>query len=328
MGVKIGIIGSGFMARTHAMAHESCDTVDEIRLLALKVDWEQAEKLAADCAKISDIHDAPDVFLDSGIDAVDICTPTPTHADYVRRAAEAGKPVMCEKPLSLTSDLCMDLVREVGETGLPFMVAQVIRFWPEYVYLKDTVESGKLGNLRSISMVRYSPLPRWGDWFANLKISGGALFDLHIHDIDFLRFLLGDPTRVSGIGRKEEGLAYLDVFTAAQFENGVYANVYGSYDHPASVPFRMGYRALFEQGTVDYDIWREDTLRIYEDDKEEAVDLSREPDGYAAECSYFDGCVEGGKMPDLSSAESAAGTISLLEKISVSADQNGKWMDL
>jgi len=79
------------------------------------------------------------------------------------------------------------------------MVAQVIRFWPEYVKLKEIFDSGSLGKMVSISCARLSPTPTWAwnNWLLDSERSGGALLDLHIHDTDFLLYLLGKPQKAS-----------------------------------------------------------------------------------------------------------------------------------
>ena len=80
------------------------------------------------------------------------------------------------------------------------MVAHCIRFWPEYLALKELVESGKYGKLTSAFFRRLSGLPKWSTWFPNPELSGGAILDLHIHDVDFIQFLLGLPKYVTPAG--------------------------------------------------------------------------------------------------------------------------------
>ena len=326
--IRVGIIGVGYMGQTHCAAYEKCDQVSGVRLLTLPRSRQKAEQVAAQSAKVLSIEENPDRFFQSDINAIDICTPTPTHAEFIRRAIQARKAILCEKPLALSSRECRDLVEEASLAGFPFMVAQVLRFWPEYNYLKSTLEGGSLGKLRSMSMVRYSSQPNWASWFSELPKSGGALFDLHVHDIDCARYLLGEPNRLSSVGHTRDDLPYTDIHSTLQFEDGVYATAYASYEFPRAMPFRMGYRALFERGYIDYDTWRQPTLRHYGEMKEQPVDLRDLPSGYESECDYFARCVVEGKPPALSTAESASKTIFLLECISESADQFGKWVDV
>ena len=323
----VGIIGTGFMGRTHCKAYDKISEVNKIRLLTVPQTLDDAKKLMQEHSKIISVETDTEKFFASDIDVVDICTPTATHIDLVQRAIAAGKPILCEKPLTLDSKTAQELVDKADKAKVPFMAAHVIRFWPEYIYCMRKIQDGSLGKLRNISMVRCSALPAWGvnSWFANLKVSGGTLFDLHVHDVDYLQFVLGRPKRVSSVGFKRDNAAYTDITTTLDFGD-VYANVYASYELPRKAPFRMAYRALFENGQLDYELSRTPQLICYENDKEQTIDLSGQPDGYESECSYFIKCFDNNKMPELSSAVSAVATIKLLECIGNSADQNGKWM--
>ena len=326
----VGVIGSGFMGQTHIAAFEKCESVNKIKILTVPESTKQAEQLMTENAKVVSVETNAEKFFTSDVDAFDICTPTSSHAELVRKAIDMKKPVLCEKPLAIESSLGCELVEEAENAGVLFMVAQVMRFWPEYKYLTDTIESEKLGKLCNVSMFRYSPIPGWGvnQWFKDLKISGGTLFDLHIHDIDYLQFALGTPKRLNGLGYKCQNLAYTDITTTLDFDDNIYASVYASYEMPNKVPFRMGYRALFENGLLDYDIWRDEPLKYYQGDEEKVIDLSNEPNGYEQECDYFIRCIAEDKKPELSMAASSLETIKILERIFESAEQNGKWIEL
>lgn len=328
--ICVGIIGSGFMGSTHIAAFEKCELVDRIKVLTVPQSKEQAGKLMSEYGKVVSVETDADKFFASGVDAIDICTPTSTHAEFVRKAISLNKPVLCEKPLTLDSSLGAELVGEARDVNVTLMVAQVMRFWPEYKFLTDMIKAKAFGKLRNISMLRYSPMPGWGanQWFRDLKVSGGTLFDLHIHDIDYLQFVLGKPKRLSGLGYKSNELAYTDITTTLGFGENIRASVYASYEMPAKVPFRMGYRALFEDGLLDYDLLRYEPLKYYKGDEEKTIDLSSEPNGYEQECEYFVRCVTDGKSPELSAAASSLETIKILELIFDSAEQNGKWIEL
>ena len=328
--ICVGLIGSGFMGRAHSAAYEKCELVDKVKILTIQASLEQAEELMGEYKKVVSVETDAKIFLASGVDVIDICTPTPSHAELIRQAINLNKPTLCEKPLTLESCLGEELVEEARQAGVIFMVAQAMRFWPEYKYLADIIKTRTLGQLRNISMFRYSPKPGWGvgQWFKDLKVSGGALFDLHIHDIDYLQSAMGIPKRLSAVGYKSQDIAYTDIASVLDFSDGFYASVYASYDMPASVPFHMGYRALFENGLLDYDTWRDDPLKCYQGNEETIIDLSTEPNGYEQECEYFIRCAANAKTPELSTAESSLKTIKILEHIVDSAEQQGKWMEL
>ena len=81
------------------------------------------------------------------------------------------------------------------ETGAKIQIGQVIRFWDEYVKLKELMAEGKLGKVINANFRRISPIPTWGwnDWLLDESLSGGAAQDLHIHDIDYVLSLFGEP---------------------------------------------------------------------------------------------------------------------------------------
>lgn len=324
--IRLGMIGSGFMGRTHVEAFSKSNYVGGIHLLTKLP--EQGGALRAEFDKVASVTTDEDEFFANRLDAVDICTPTPTHGPLIRRAIAEGCHILCEKPLCLDPAEAARLVGEAEAAGLSFMAAHVIRFWPEFQHLHEVIRSGALGPLRFLRMERYSPLPAWGDWFANLSASGGTLYDLHIHDVDYAATVLGHPLKVSSTGRKADGIAYLDIETSLAFQDGARASIYASYDHPSSTPFRMQYRALFAEGCLDYDIWREEPLVEYTDGGRKAVPIAGDLNGYDRECAYFARCVSEGSSPVLSSATSAVQTLRLLKLIEESADQSGAWLDV
>jgi len=91
------------------------------------------------------------------------------------------------------------------------MVAHVFRFWPEYVVLKKIYDSGRYGPLRSGIMHRLGSIPKmsWNNWMQDEPRSGGVLYDLHIHDLDFLVHSFGVPDKVTPYRNKQPGQDYL-----------------------------------------------------------------------------------------------------------------------
>lgn len=125
-------------------------------------------------------------------DVVDICTPTPTHADLVRRAAAAGRHVICEKPLALTAVEAERMVAACAAAGVRLIPAHVVRWFPSYAEAKRSAASGELGDVRSLRLTRHVPVPAWADWFTDPARSGGLVTDLMIHDLDLARWIAGD----------------------------------------------------------------------------------------------------------------------------------------
>jgi predicted dehydrogenase len=152
--------------------------------------------------------------------------------------------------MALCSADCEEMLRVAKETGKKLMVGQCLRFDTAYLYLKECIDDGRFGALRRLVMDRLSSLPRWGfdGWFRDVKRSGGVPLDLHSHDIDMARFLLGEPTAVSSVACDDSmPMQYVD--TRLFYEDAtVFAHA--SWDESATVKFSASYRARFENATV------------------------------------------------------------------------------
>lgn len=117
-------------------------------------------------------------------------------------------PVMCEKPLALDAETARRLVADAADADVPFMVMQVVRFWPEYRALARLIRSGQLGRIKNVYMSRLSSHPDWTVWHRDPEKSGGGLYDLHIHELDFYTVFSVRRKRFTplGIGRRTDAL--------------------------------------------------------------------------------------------------------------------------
>jgi predicted dehydrogenase len=126
------------------------------------------------------------------------------------------------------------------------MSAQVIRFWPEFAALRETLRSGRLGRLRTALFRRRCAAPSWGVW----ETSGA--FDLLIHDVDYTIHLLGMPESISATGVCDDE-AGIDILHAHFFyRDGVEALVTGGWHNKGEYPFSMEFTATFDRDTVEY----------------------------------------------------------------------------
>jgi len=189
---RIGIIGAGFMGTTHAAAWAG--TGASVAAVIAGPDTP-----AADLAERygAAAHDDLDTFLAS-VDVVDVCAPTDLHERFVLAAAAAGKAVVCEKPLARTSQQGERMLAACRANGVPLLVAQVVRFFPEYVAAREAVLTGAVGIPAVVRLTRATFQPRKAadNWFVDHARSGGLVFDLMIHDIDYARWIAGDVATV------------------------------------------------------------------------------------------------------------------------------------
>ncbi|MCM8806468.1 MAG: Gfo/Idh/MocA family oxidoreductase [Candidatus Omnitrophica bacterium] len=261
--IKVGIIGAGFMGSMHATVYSQLPDVKIVGIADIR--GEKAKSLATKFKTIA--YFDPDQLINrEDVNLIDICLPTYLHKEFVIKAAEAKKDIICEKPIALTVEDANEMIKVCEKNKVRFAIAHVLRFWPEYKYLKDIYDRGAYGQLLTISMRRVSPLPTWAwqDWLLSQEKSGGALVDLHIHDTDFLLYLLKTkPKKIYTKIKRKNGLD-AHVFSIFTFENGVIAEVEGGFDFPCNFPFEMSYTAKFEKATVDFNSNKSPSLIIYE----------------------------------------------------------------
>jgi len=246
--LKVGLIGCGFMGSMHANCYKNIKGV-EIAAVA-DIRREKAEAVAAGTnAKI--YSDGRELIEAGGLDIIDVCLPTYLHAEYGMLAMEKVGYVFIEKPVALTAEEGKALIEKSIKTGCQVQIGQVIRFWDEYVELKKMIDSGKLGAVINANFRRISPRPDWGwqDWLLKYELSGGAAQDLHIHDIDYVLSLFGEPEKYYSV-KNERGEKYSYVNTLMQYD-GFVITVEGTWGLPTSHPFEASFRAVFENGVVE-----------------------------------------------------------------------------
>ena len=313
--LKVGIIGAGFMGKMHAVCYPRVKDAQLVKVA--DVDLDRAQEIA----KTHNIsaQNPDEIITDPEIDIVDVCVPTHLHAEYVIKAAQAGKHVLCEKPIALNMEDAERMIVAAQDANVKFMVAHVVRFWPEYKKLKEIYESKELGNLVSLAMVRLGP-PLGGEWFKDTGKSGGALFDLHIHDTDFLLYLLGEPKWVLTQGSVNH------LTTIYGYPEVKMVTAEGGFIPSSKFPFRMAFRAVFEQGIIDFNSLNSPSLIIYGGNKEpESWELTPPQEikvdyggninvvwPYIFEIQYFVDCIKDGKDLEIASGTSGKEALSLI----------------
>ena len=246
--LKVGLIGCGFMGTMHANCYKNIEGV-EIAALA-DIRREKAEALAEGTNAVI-FGDGYDLIANADVDIIDICLPTFLHAEYAMAAMEKVKYLFVEKPVALTRDEGAALIEKAAATGCRVQIGQVIRFWDEYVALKEILDSGKYGKVVNANFRRLSPRPTWGweNWLLDGKRSGGAGQDLHIHDVDYVLSLFGEPKSFQTV-RNRIGEARSYVNTLLEYE-GFPVSIEGTWDLPASYPFTATFRVVLERAVIE-----------------------------------------------------------------------------
>ena len=188
MTINLGIIGVGRVGRLHANILTS--RVPKARLLAIADIFAEAAKSAAEEYRIPDYStDAGELINSGALDAIVICSSTDTHVGYIVEAAGAGKHVFCEKPIDQDLAAIDRALRAVEASGVKLQVGFNRRFDAGHARVKRAIDNGEIGQPHTLSITSRDPAPPPIDY---IKVSGGLMMDMMIHDFDLCRFLLGD----------------------------------------------------------------------------------------------------------------------------------------
>lgn len=253
--MKIGFIGVGGMGYTHLLCLKEIAGTEEICVSAIadkrKERREMAEKVFPE-AKL--YTDGLELLEKEELDTVFIITPSYEHFPLMKKAMEKKLSIFCEKPVCLSPEDCNQLVKMEEEYEKPICIGQVVRHMPEFLFLKECIDSGKYGKLLDLSFERLSGNVNWGyeDWFHDEKKSGSVILDLHIHDLDFMRFILGEPDSAEVLHHTSFSDGMVNhIVTKAKYQD-LEVLCEAAWYHADSYPFHASYRADFEKATVQF----------------------------------------------------------------------------
>ncbi len=244
---RVGVIGTGVMGSEHAARWQQLP-VELVGYHDHRV--ERAERLAQELGgrAFTSMHD-----LIAEVDIVDVCTPTPEHRGPVIAAAEAGKHIVCEKPLARHLRDAEAMIAACETAGVRLFVAQVVRFFPEFARAKEIVDSGAVGRIGVVRSVRAGSYPTAREWYGNFDLSGGVILDLAIHDIDYLRWLCGDVERVFAHGLSFERIAAKDhALITLRFKSGAIGHIDANWSLPAGI-FNTALEIAGDEGILQVD---------------------------------------------------------------------------
>lgn len=340
MSVKVGLLGFGGISKSHFRGYEQLASENAgVELVAIcDIDPEQFKKAEAinidtgkgkyDLSKQRLYTDVDDMLANEELDMVDICLPTYLHAEYAIKMLKAEKNVLCEKPMSLRYEDCLKMIDAAREVGKRLMIGQCLRFEPLYTCLKDFVDSGEFGKVRYMFFDRLSGLPRWGfeGWYRDEKRSGDCPLDLHIHDVDMIRFLVGEPESVSAVTQSGTTPKQL-IHSTFKYKDIPVVVATGSWLEGYKKGFEMKYRVGFEKAEVVLDGGK---VTVYPMDKtlnggEPYVLELPHKNRMAEEIRYLAHSIEDAAfVNETNTPESAAATVALVEKLRLSAELGGK----
>lgn len=290
--LKVGLVGVGGISGAHIPVWEEMENAELIAICDIRT--ERMEKYP----QKRHYTDFDEMLEKEQFDIIDICLPTYLHADFAVKAMEKGINVITEKPISLKKEDVERVYSTAKKNNVKFMVAQVLRFWPEYVLLKEIYDTKKYGKLLSGSMIRLGGMPKWSwdGWMSDEKRSGLVPFDLHIHDLDFMVYAFGMPKVAYQYRSKLPNQDYI----CLNYDFGDFSIHSEASWYAPDYPFKAEFRFQFEDAIVS----NENGKMIIMKNDNTVIDLSQEAEGdtgninlpksnaYANEIHYFADCVE------------------------------------
>ncbi len=246
--MNVALIGCGTIGGVHAASMTGAG-------LKLAVCADTSRKAASAMAKQYGAKTAtPEAAIKNpDVDIVAVCVPTPSHGDYVKAAAKAGKAVFCEKPFCRTAAQCRQAMKAVEKGGVKLFIAHVVRYFQDFDALRAQVASGVVGTPGFAKVHRGGGFPTGSKhWYRDYDQSGGVAFDCLIHDLDWLRFTFGEPERIFGQTLMRSKPQYLDYAQVTmKMKSGLIASATGTWAHPGG--FRVKAEVCGDNGMVQFD---------------------------------------------------------------------------
>lgn len=323
--IRVGLLGCGFMGNMHAACYAALADLD-VKLTAVSDQALDAAQALAEKTGAAAWADAQALVESDAVDVIDICLPTFLHTPFAVSAMRAGKDVFIEKPVCLREEDMALLLETERQTGRKVQVGQVLRFWNEYVWLKRTADEGIYGKFLGGMFRRMSSSPTWSrdDWYHKPERSGGLAVDMHVHDVDFVRWLLGEPETVRAQAQRAENGVISQIFSEYTYPNGVGVSLEASWENPPCFPFAGDYRVRFERAAAVYE---KGVLRVYPAEGEpftpEFAAVAQESDaggnisslaGYYDELKYFIEGVRGEHALERAALADSIGSVRLVQR--------------
>jgi len=301
--VNVGIIGAGRIGRVHA--ENLVYRVPDARVVAIcDVIESAAQQCAARLGIASASGDHRAVLEDPAVEAVLICSSTDTHARLIEEAAAAGKHIFCEKPIALDLQRIDRAIQAADRAGVKLQIGFNRRFDPNFLRIRDAVANGQIGKPHILRITSRDPAP---PPISYIRVSGGILLDMTIHDFDMAHYLIGSAIQevyaVGGVLVDPAIGAAGDVDTAVvalTFANGALGVIDNSrqasygYDQRVEVFGSLGMIAA-ENNTPNR------TILSDKDGVHSALPLhfflERYTESYTAEMRAFVQCIQEGTLP-------------------------------
>jgi predicted dehydrogenase len=320
--IRVIIVGFGFIGKVHAKNIldseyiELCAFVDpDVNAVnRIQGNFDNGEILPDVLYEINRYDSLEHCLEKETPDAAIICVHTLLHREIAMKAMKAGLHVLVEKPFVLNISEGEEMIAEAKRRNLVLDVGHVVRFMPAYKHLYRMYRKCEYGKLKFLSATRFSGAPVWGEWRKLRKdfgVSGGALFDLVIHDIDFIRHMMGEPDEIT-VETQPGVLSNHDyVYAVWRYANSdAKVKIEGGMNFHITFPFEASFKAVFENASVVWSSLKERELNIAYDHHLVTAYIHDTSDGYYEEDDAFALRIINGET-STDNAESALDTVRL-----------------
>lgn len=333
---RVAIVGFGFMGRMHygnwkkmkgAKVVALCDKDTSQFTAAIQGGNVKGADASTDFGEAVIYDDFDRMLSEAKPDVISLTLPTKLHVPLTLKALQAGVSVLCEKPMALNAADCEKMIKaaQKAPNGAKLMIAQCLRFWPSYVFLKQLVDSKKYGKVIAASFRRFSAPPGWNkgkSWFLDESRSGGVALDLHIHDTDIVNFLFGMPKSVTSTAAygADGAMRYI---SSLYDVGGAAVTAEGSWAMTQTMGFEASYIVTFEKAVVILDAKREKPLCVYPEKGEAFVPQLAAGEGYEYEIKWFLDMLNGKKVACVTTPEQSRDSVKIVDAEKKSA-KSGK----
>lgn len=325
--LKVVVLGFGFMGKTHAgniLKNPNAQLVaivDKNTENIQKNLKEDSGNFSTDSfseeelSKVNIYTDLSECMDVEKPDACVIAVHTNLHVEMAKLALGSGCHVFLEKPFTLDVDEGQKLIDLARAKNRILMIGHVVRFMPAYQKLKNWIDSEEFGRLEFLSLSRFSGVPAWGQWKDKQKdfgSSGGALFDLVIHDIDFAQWVCGVPDKISAscLPGKLSNHDYVSSLWSYGNQN-LHVKIEGGNTFHTAYPFQATFSARFENASVVYSPNDPENIIVATDEETLLVPAGDANDGFSRELDYFISSILENKRPEMCSPESALESVKI-----------------
>lgn len=307
--MRVAVVGTGVMGRTHAEAYANIPGVKLVGIYTTR-DVKSCEGVQFGTTLYTSLDH---MISEAKPDVVSICLPTHLHKDYVIKVAEMGIHVICEKPIAPTLSEAREMIRACKRNGVRLFIAHIIHFFPDYQNISRQILEGVIGEVGVVHTKRIVGHPgRGSSWYNDSAKSGGVIMDLMIHDIDFVRSVNGEVESVYAMHKSSPGIEY--ALITLKFQNGVIGNLEGLWGHPS--PLETACEFAGKKGMIRSTSEQTSSVRtrvISEGDGSTVTSIPLSPlnrDPYRVQLEHFIDCIRDSTDP-IVTAEDAYKAIEL-----------------